>query len=102
MNNKDSQIVDLQENIKSQQAETSKAKEELNGALTAMEQLKDGFKNEHTNWETEKGALLKRAEDAKAALKLVTEELAGLKHQVDAMTSAVFGKYLVIAGLKIS
>ena len=99
---KESQIADLQENIKSQQEETSKAKEELKGALTTMEQLKDGFKNERTNWETEKAAFLKRAEDAEAALKPVAEELTGLKHQVDAMTSAIFSKYFVIASLKIS
>ena len=86
----------------SQQEETSKDKEELKGVLTTMERLKDGFKNERTNWETEKAALLKRAEDAEAALKPVAEELTGLKHQVDAMTSAIFGKYFVIAGLKIS
>ena len=93
LSNKDSQIADLQENIKSQQEETSKAKEELKGALTAMEQLKDGFKNERTNWETEKAGLLKLAEDAEATLKPVAEELTGLKHQVSAMTSAIFGKY---------
>ena len=57
--NKDSQIADLQANIKSQQAKTSKAKDELKGALTAMEQLKDGFKSERPDWETEKAALLK-------------------------------------------
>ena len=51
INTKESQIADLQENIKSQQEETSKAKEELKGALTAMEQLKDGFKTDRTNWE---------------------------------------------------
>ena len=95
INTKDSQIADLQENIKSQQEETSKAKDELKGALTAMEQLKDGFKNERASWETEKAALLKRAEDAEAALKPVAEELTGLKHQVNAMTSAIFGKHLV-------
>ena len=70
--------------------------------MTSMEKLKDGFKNERTNWETEKAALLKRAEDAEVALKPVTKELIGLKHQVDAMTSAIFGKYFVIAGSKIS
>ena len=58
-----------------------------------MEQLKEGFKTERTNWETEKNALLKRAEDAESALKLVAEELSGLKRQVNAMTSAVFGKW---------
>ena len=92
LSNKDSQIADLQENIKSQQAETSKAKDELKGALTAMEQLKDGFKSERADWETEKAALLKRADDAEAALKSVAEELTGLKRQVNAMTSAIFGK----------
>ena len=93
INNKGSQISDLQENIKSQQVETSKAKYELNDAMTAMEQLKDGFKTERANWEIEKANLLKRAEDAEAALKPVAEELTGLKHQVNAMTSAIFGKY---------
>ena len=43
INTKESQIADLQETIKSQQEETSKAKEELKGALTTMEELKDGF-----------------------------------------------------------
>ena len=52
LNNMDSQIADLQENIKSQQAKTSNAKDELKGALTAMEQLKDGFKKERADWET--------------------------------------------------
>ena len=47
--------------------------------MIAMEQLKDGFKTEHTNWETERAALVKRAEDAEAALKLMAEELTGLK-----------------------
>ena len=93
LTNKYSQIADLQENIKSQQAETSKDKDELKGALTAMEQLKDGFKGERADWEAEKTTLLKRAEDAETALKLVAEELIGLKRQVNAMTSAIFGKY---------
>ena len=34
---KENQIADLQENLKTQQAETSKAKEELTSALSAME-----------------------------------------------------------------
>ena len=94
MKTKESQTADLQEILKLQQEETSKAKEELKGALSAMEQLKEGFKTEHTNWETERAALLKQAEDAEVALKPVEEELTGLKHQVNSMTAAVFGKYL--------
>ena len=57
-----------------------------------MEQLKEGFKTEHANWETEKNALLKWAKHAESALNPVAEELTGLKRQVNAMTSAVFGK----------
>ena len=92
LSKKESQIADLQENIKSEQAETSKAKEELTNALTTMEKLKENFKSERAGWDTEKATLLKRAEDAKAALNPVTEELTGLKRQINAMTSAVFGK----------
>ena len=57
-----------------------------------MEQLKDGFKSEQADWETKKATLLKRAENAEAALKPVAEELSGLKRQVNAMTSTIFGK----------
>ena len=95
INQKVSQIADLQENLKSQQAETTKAKDELKTALTTMEQLKEWFKSERANWDTEKVGLLKRAEDAESALKPVAEELSGLKRQVNAMTSVMFGKYLL-------
>ncbi|XP_073355159.1 uncharacterized protein [Aegilops tauschii subsp. strangulata] len=55
-----------------------------------MEKLKESFKDDQAGWDTEKSALLKRAEDAEAALKPVTVELAGLKQQINAMTAAVF------------
>lgn len=58
-----------------------------------MEQLKDGFKSERVDWETERATLLKRVEDAETALKPVAEELIGLKRKINAMTSAIFGKY---------
>ena len=92
LNVKESQVVDLQENIKSQQSETSKVKAELTTALAETEKQKKDFKAKQASWETEKSALLKRAEDAEAALKMVAEELAGLKHQVNARTVAIFGK----------
>ena len=88
-----SQIADLQENIKFQQAETSKAKDELTSALAAMEKLKETFKKEWADWGVEKAALQKRVEDKEAALKPVAEELTGLKRQKNSMTAAVFGKY---------
>ena len=93
LSKKESQIADLQENLKSQQEEASKAKEELTSTLTAMQQLKANFKKERVGWDAEKATPVKRAEDAEAALNPVVEELTGLKQQVNAMTTAVFGKY---------
>ena len=89
---KENQVADLQENLKSQQAETSKAKEELASALSAMEQLKENFKKKRVDWATKKSALTKRAEDAEDALKPVVDELTSVKRQVHAMSAAIFGK----------
>ena len=93
LSNRDAWTADLQENVKSQQAETTKAKDGLKTALTTMEQLKEWFKSEWANWDTEKAGLMKRAETAEAAFELVAEELSGLKRQINAMTSAIFGKH---------
>ena len=93
LSKKESQLADLQENIKSQQAETSKAKDELTSAFTAMEQLKENFKSEWAGWDAEKATLVKKAEEAEAALNPVVEELASLKQQINAMSIVVFGKY---------
>ena len=57
-----------------------------------MEKLKEGFNKERAVWEAEKSALIKRAENAEAALKPVVDELTGVKRQIHAMTTAVFGK----------
>ena len=89
---KENQVADLQENLKSQQTETSKAKEKLTSALRAMEQLKKGFKKKRADWSTEKSAITKRAEDAEAALKPGVDEQTSIKRQVHAMTAAIFGK----------
>ena len=96
LRNKETRNIDLQNNVKSQQEEATKTKEELTKALAAMEKLKESFNKDHAEWEIEKSGLIKSAEDAKAALKPVVEELAGLKRQINAMTSAVFGKYLLM------
>ena len=74
---KESQVVDLRQNIQSQQEETSKAKSEPKTALENIEKLKKDFSAERAGWDTEKAAMLKRAEDAEASLKPVTEELFG-------------------------
>ena len=58
-----------------------------------MEKLKEGFNKERADWDIEKSALQKRAEDAEAALKPLVDELTGVKRQIHAMTDAVLGKY---------
>ena len=57
-----------------------------------MEKPKKNFKDDQAGWETEKTTLLKRAEEAEAALKPVAEELTGLKHQINTVTAAIFCK----------
>ena len=47
-----------------------------------MEKLKESFNKERADWETEKTALMKRAENAEAALKPVVDELTSVKRQV--------------------
>ena len=86
------QIADLRANLETQQEETTKAKDELRTALTTMEQLKEWFKSEQANWDSEKAGLVKRTETAESALKPVVEELSGLKRQINAMAFAIFGK----------
>ena len=86
----------MQENVKSQQDEAAKAKEELTQALAGMEKLKESFNQDRATWETKKAGLTKRVVDAEEALKPVAEELASLKHQINAMTFAIFGKYLLM------
>ena len=94
---KEDRIADLQEALKTQQAETEKAKKELTSALNATEQLKEGFKKEQDDWATEKATLIKRAENAEAALKPVVDELTNVKWQVHAMTAAIFGKLPLVS-----
>ena len=83
--------------MQTQQAETDKTREELTSALSITEQLKEGFKKEWTDWATKKAALIKRAENAEAALKPVVDELTTVKRQVHSMTATIFGKLLLVS-----
>ena len=94
---KEDRITDLQEILKTQQAKTDKAREELTSALRITEQLKEGFEKERTDWATEKADLIKRAENAKVALKPVVNELTAIKRQVHSMTAAIFSKLLFVS-----
>ena len=46
---KEDRVADLQEALKTQQAETDKAKQELTSALSTAEWLKEGFKKERAD-----------------------------------------------------
>ena len=89
---KGSQLGDLKNNIKLQQAATSKAESKLNISLEEFEKVKAGFDTKRTAWETDKAALEREAEDVEAKLKPITEELAGLKQHICQMSAAIFGK----------
>ena len=65
---KEDRITDLQEILKTQQAETDKAREEITSALSITEQLKEDFKKERTDWATEKADLIKELKMLKLPL----------------------------------
>ena len=60
--------------------------------LEEMEKMKKDFKADRSSWDIEKATLMKRAIEAEATLKPVTEELSGLKRQIRNMTAAIFDK----------
>ena len=99
---KEDRVADLQEALKTQQAETDKAKQELTSTLSTAERLKEGFKKERADWATEKAGLTKRAENAEAALKPVVDELTAVQRQIHSMTAAIFGKLLVISVINLN
>mgnify|MGYP005790598725 FL=1 len=99
---KEDRVADLQEALKTQQAETDKAKQELTSALSTAERLKEGFKKERADWATEKAGLTKRAENAEAALKPVVDELTAVQRQIHSMTAAIFGKLLVTSVINLN
>ena len=99
---KEDRIADLQEALKTQQAETDKAKEELTSALNTTERLKKNFKKEQADWATDKAGLTKRAENAEAALKPVVDELTAVQRQIHSMTAAIFGKLLVTSVINLN
>ena len=90
---KEDRIADLQEALKTQQAETDKAKSIFRLQETA---------EERANWATEKAGLTKRAENAEAALKPVVDELTTVQRQIHSMTAAIFGKLLVTSVINLN
>ena len=85
---KESQLGDCKEKLKTPEADAAQAESKLKITLEDLEKLK----SEKGSWETEKAALVKRAEAAENQLKPVAEELSGLKHHISQMSAAIFGK----------
>ena len=94
LNRRASEITELRNSLSFQETASTKAKEELTLALASMEKLRKDFEAERSTWEVQRDALEKRAKDAEAALNPVTQELTGLKQQIENMTSGIFGEYL--------
>ena len=84
---------DLKNKLETQKAETAQAESKLKAALEDLEKMKSAGDAEKTAWETEKTALVNRAEAAESQLKPVAEELSGLKHHITQMSAAIFGKF---------
>ena len=87
------EINELRSRLTETESAASKAKKELQVSLKTAEDLKKYFEEERATFEVQKKDLEKRVQDAEGALNPVTEELTGLKRQIDLMTSAIFGKY---------
>ena len=88
------EITELRNRLAETEAAAAKAKKDLKVSLKTAEELKKFFEEEQTAFDVQKKDLEKRAKDAEEALNPVTEELTGLKRQIELMTSVVFGKYL--------
>ena len=89
------EITELRNRLAVTETSSAKAKDDLALSLTNAEKLKNDFEAEQTVWEVQRNALEKRAKDAEEALNPVTQELTGLRQQIELMTSAIFGKYLI-------
>ena len=88
------EITELRNRLAVTETASVKAKDELALSLSNAEKLKKDFEAERTAWEVQRNALEKRAKDAEKALNPVTQELTGLRQQIELMTFAIFGKYL--------
>ena len=93
LNRNADEINELRSRLAKTKSAASKAKKDLQVSLKTAEDLKKYFEEERTTFEVQKKDLEKKIQDAEGALNPVTEELTGLKQQIELMTSAIFGKY---------
>ena len=93
LNRKNSELTELRDTLKFQETAALKDKDELTLTLASIEGLNKNFEKERSDWDAEKAALEKRASDVEATLNPATEELSGLRQQINDKTSAIFGKH---------
>ena len=77
-----------------QQITRSAANDKWRVAVIELEKARAELTAYQKTAESEKTALIKRADDAESWLKTVSDELQTLKNHISRMTSAIFGKYL--------
>ena len=86
-------MTELKKSLAVQQEGRAEASAKWQIALTELEKIRTELESYKKSAETSQAALTKHAEDAKGHLKMVTEELTGLKRHISRMTEAVFGKH---------
>ena len=92
LNDAESKVASLQEQLKTEKqlqtdAESAAASLEESASTTA-----EKLRALTASHEEEKTLLLKHAEEVENKLKPLSDELAGLKHHINHMTQAIFGK----------
>jgi chromosome segregation ATPase len=93
----ESELTSLRGNLASQQTARSEAENKWRIAIEELEKMQVEFALFRKTAETEQAALTKRADDAEGRLKLVSEELQTLKRHISRMTSAIFGKHVILS-----
>jgi chaperonin cofactor prefoldin len=92
-------MASLKKNLALQQTARSEVETKWRVAVEDLEKTQVDFALFKKNTETHQAALTKRAEDAEGRLTTVSAELQTLKHQISRMTSAIFGKHMVLSDL---
>ena len=95
LNAAESNVSDLKKSLALQQESRADVDAKYQIAWTELDVIKAELKTLKKSAETSQAALTKRVEDAEGHLKMVTEELIGLKQHISRMTEAIFGKYLL-------
>ena len=90
-------MTSLRGNLASQQTARSEAENKWRIAIEELEKMQVEFALFRKTAKTEQTALTKRADDAEGQLKLVSEELQNLKCHISRMTSAIFGKHVILS-----